>query len=399
MNENILTVSEITGTIKYVLEKSFDVISVTGEISNFKHHSSGHRYFSLKDNDAQISCTMWRHRQIDFVPEDGMKVIIKGKITVYPPRGNYQIDCFSMQPAGKGDLYLAFEALKKKLEEKGYFDEQRKRTLPDMPLKVGVATSPTGAAVKDILSTLARRMPVCEIFLRPTVVQGDEASPDIAKAINDLNFYPVDLIIIGRGGGSIEDLWGFNTEEVAEAVINSQTPVISAVGHETDFTIADFCADIRAATPTAAAEIASRITKDNIIDNIDLLVNDIRMKIENKIERYKENLDFIAGKDMKFKLIEKINLMHQRNDELSSSMNKDLNYKLRSYLDKQTALESHLNSLNPLIPFEKGFALLKSGGEIIPPEESLAKFKNIEIIRKNENARATVKKILPESLF
>ncbi|MES2766690.1 MAG: exodeoxyribonuclease VII large subunit, partial [Bacteroidota bacterium] len=263
--DNSISVTQLTRTIRGILEETFEGIRVSGEISNFKHHSSGHRYFTLKDEGAQIGCTMWRTRSLGFVPADGMKVVVFGNISVYPPQGKYQIDCITMMPLGKGDLHLAFELLKEKLARAGYFDPSRKRPLPLFPLKIGVITSPTGAAVRDILSTLERRMPACEIYFRPALVQGDGAAEDIAEAIYQLNNLDCDVIIAGRGGGSLEDLWAFNTEIVARAIFESRVPFVSAVGHETDFTIADFVADIRAATPTAAAELVTPRSKTEML--------------------------------------------------------------------------------------------------------------------------------------
>lgn len=399
MNKNILSVGELTGLIKSVLEQDFSSVLVEGEISNFKRHSSGHRYFSLKDNYAQISCTLWKQRNIDFVPENGMKVIISGRITVYPPRGNYQIDVFSIKPAGLGDLYLAFEALKKKLEENGLFNPENKKQIPDLPLKIGVATSPTGAAIRDILSTLERRMPAAKIYLRPTIVQGDNSGEDISKAITELDSVKPDLIIIGRGGGSIEDLWGFNTEITAYAIFNAKTPIISAVGHETDFTIADFVSDVRAATPTAGAEIASKITLDNIFEY--LKINSKRMNsfLIEKVHKLFEDIDVFSKRNIRQKIIDKINYYNQRNDETIYRIKKEINYNLRKYSDKINSLNSHLSSLNPEAPFEKGYALLKTNGEIIDNELSLSKIKKIQIIRKDEEAEAKIIKILPKSLF
>ncbi len=399
MQDNILSVGELTGFIKNLLEDNFHGIFVTGEISNFKKHSSGHRYFSLKDNSAQISCTMWKHRMLDFVPEDGMKVIIEGRITVYPPRGNYQIDVYDMKPAGLGDLYLAFEALKKELEEKGYFAPDLKKPIPHLPMKIGVATSPTGAAIRDILSTLERRMPAAEILLRPAIVQGDNSGQDIAKAIKELDKLNPDLIIAGRGGGSIEDLWGFNTREAADAVFNCNAPLISAVGHETDFTITDFVADVRAATPTAAAEIASRITKDDLNEKLQKTEDDIYSILIDYIDRKRDNLENLFKENIKNKISDKINYFNQLNDDSIYKIAKDIKYKFERSDNKIKSLSSHLMSLNPEAPFNKGYALIRVGDKYLNNDESLSKYKKVEIVRKNENAAAKITNILPQSLF
>ena len=254
----VVSVSDITRQIKQSLEQRFGRVWVQGEVSNFKRHTSGHLYFTLKDEGAQISATMWRSRAANllFVPEDGMKVIARGGITVYPPRGNYQIDVEQLTPVGIGELQIAFERLKRKLAAEGLFDESRKRPLPKFPERIGVITSETGAALQDIRTVLARRFSAVELILIPVRVQGAGASDEISGALREMNRYgKVDVIIVGRGGGSLEDLWAFNEEIVARAIAASRIPVVSAVGHEIDFTIADFVADLRAPTPSAAAEM------------------------------------------------------------------------------------------------------------------------------------------------
>jgi exodeoxyribonuclease VII large subunit len=265
----VLTVSELTKNIKILLEESFSQISVVGEISNFKPHYSGHWYFNLKDSDAVISCTMWKglNSFVFFTPQDGMKVIVSGRLTVYPPRGNYQIDVRSMKPAGAGELQAAFEALKQKLSGEGLFDEEHKKSIPEIPQKIGIVTAIDGAALKDMISVAKRRFPVLELIIAPARVQGSGAAEEIVAAINQLNETDADVIIIARGGGSIEDLWAFNEEIVARAIYTSQIPVISGVGHEIDFTIADFVADLRAPTPTAAMELATP-NKTELISSI-----------------------------------------------------------------------------------------------------------------------------------
>lgn len=251
-----VTVSQLTGRIRSVLETDFSEVVVEGEISTFKAHSSGHRYFTLKDEGAALSCTMWKSRRLAFTPQDGMKVIARGSISVYAPRGSYQLDVRDLQPLGEGELQMAFERLKRRLAEEGLFDAMHKRSLPEHPARIGVVTSKTGAALQDIIATVRRRNPTVEIIHRPTLVQGAGAAEDIASAIAEFNACGgVDVLIVGRGGGSIEDLWAFNEEVVARAIYTSSIPIVSAVGHEIDFTIADFVADARAATPTAAAEM------------------------------------------------------------------------------------------------------------------------------------------------
>ncbi|MCM3698288.1 exodeoxyribonuclease VII large subunit [Paenibacillus macerans] len=261
MEQRILTIKELNRYIKMKLDSDrlLSEVWIRGEISNFTHHSSGHMYFTLKDESSRIKCIMFAsyNQRLPFRPKEGAKVIARGNVTVYERDGQYQFYATHMQPDGIGSLYLAFEQLKQKLEAEGLFAPERKRPLPRFPRTIGVVTSPTGAAVRDILTTLQRRYPQAAVILYPVLVQGKGAAPSIVKAIRVLNAMgEADVLIVGRGGGSLEELWAFNEEQVARAIYESAVPVISAVGHETDFTIADFTADLRAATPTAAAELA-----------------------------------------------------------------------------------------------------------------------------------------------
>ncbi len=399
MQTTAISVSELTREIKYQLEDNIGSVAVQGELSNFKAHSSGHRYFTLKDEGSQISCVMWRTRQLGFEPADGMKVVINGSLTVYPPRGNYQIDCRSMAPLGIGDLYIAFEKLKKELEELGYFDEENKMPLPVMPLRIGVATSPTGAAVHDIFSTLERRFPVAKVYFRPAIVQGDGSEEDIANAIEDLNGSGAEVIIVGRGGGSIEDLWAFNTRTVADAIYNSRLPVISAVGHESDFTIADFVADARAATPTAAAEIATPRTIDELNQVFISYRELLQRMINTKLETLQRHFDFMASKNLSRRLNEKINVYHQMIDDFELRNKNNIMNNLTNLKSRINSLQSHCRSLYPLAPLDKGFAMLMHNGKIIGNEDSLEKLRKIEIRRKDETAEARIIKILPKQLF
>lgn len=266
----VLTVSELNRSIRDLLEGEFPLLWLKGEISNFKAHTSGHFYFSLKDEKAQINAVMFRgfNSQLRFKPEDGMEVLVRGKVTVYEPRGNYQIFCETMEPVGAGALQKAFEQLKAKLQAEGLFDPSRKRPIPRLPRHIAIVTSPTGAAIRDILNILGRRFKAVQITLVPCKVQGDQAPAEIIQAIELASrLSDVDVMIVGRGGGSIEDLWAFNDEGVARAIAASRVPVISAVGHEIDFTIADFVADLRAPTPSAAAELVVKDAAD-LMDRI-----------------------------------------------------------------------------------------------------------------------------------
>jgi exodeoxyribonuclease VII large subunit len=258
--EGPLTITQLTGQVKEILE-SLPPCWIIGEVSKFTHHASGHRYFSLKDEGSQLDCVLFKFqsRGLSFTPESGMKVLVYGQLTVYPPRGTYQFRAQRLQPAGIGELALAFAQLKDRLEGEGLFAPERKRPLPPFPRQVGVVTSSTGAAIRDIIQVLGRRAPGVQLILRPARVQGMGAAEEIAQGIADLNRHTeVDILIVGRGGGSPEDLWPFNEEVVARAIYASAKPVISAVGHEIDYTIADYVADYRAPTPSAAAEVVAQ---------------------------------------------------------------------------------------------------------------------------------------------
>lgn len=260
MKENYLTITQLNKYLKYKFDEDANLkrVYLKGEISNFKAHTRGHFYFTLKDESSRIAAVMFQSSacKLKFMPNDGMKVLVSGRVSVYEATGGYQIYVDNMQESGIGNLYVAYEQLKKKLADEGLFDKERKRKIVKMPKKIGIVTAPTGAAIRDILTTIKRRYPIVETILFPALVQGEYAAESIVKQIKVANTYDIDTLIVGRGGGSIEDLWPFNEEIVARAIYNSRVPVISAVGHEVDFTIADFVADLRAPTPTAAAEIS-----------------------------------------------------------------------------------------------------------------------------------------------
>jgi exodeoxyribonuclease VII large subunit len=287
----ILTVSQLTAEIKTLLERNFEHLWVEGEVSNLRLPGSGHLYFTLKDESAQIRAVMFRtqNRLLKFQPEDGLQVVGYGRLTVYEPRGEYQIVLDYLEPKGLGALQLAFDQLKEKLSREGLFDPARKKPLPPLPQKIGIVTSPTGAAIRDILQIINRRFANVHILLYPVRVQGVGAAQEIARAIDELGQWPgLDVMIVGRGGGSLEDLWAFNEEPVARAIHRSPVPVVSAVGHEIDFTIADFVADLRAPTPSAAAELVVR-NKVELVQTLESLgrrlSQTVRMNLESRQER------------------------------------------------------------------------------------------------------------------
>lgn len=393
-SKEAMTVANLTQAIALLLREEIGIVRVTGEISGFTAAASGHRYFTLKDESAQISCVMWASKTLSFRPKSGMQVVVQGRLTVYAPRGNYQIDCDRMTAAGEGDLYLAFAALKEELTERGYFALERKRNIPDLPIRIGVVTSPTGAVIQDILSTLNRRSPHCQIYLCPATVQGETAPAEIAAAIKALQNTDVDVLIVGRGGGSIEDLWAFNTLPVAEAIYNSRIPIISAVGHETDFTIADFVADMRAATPTAAAELVSQCDRDTLLHQIDGLENRLTHNVQMEIQNYYQRLNLLTNSYALQNFGDRLHARVQQLDEAEQDMQKSLQRHLRQSKQKLEGITAHLRSLHPLSPLQRGFALLKSGDRLLSNDDSLTDFDKVEVVRRSETAQVTIEKVI-----
>ncbi len=366
-DSSILTVSEVTRRIKQALERGFSAITVEGELSNTKLHTSGHFYFTLKDDVAQISVVMWRSRMqgMSFRPEDGMKVVVNGRLTVYEVRGVYQIDASSIRPLGIGELQIAFEKLKQKLGAEGLFEEARKKPLPQYPMTIGIVTSETGAALHDMLTVFRRRFPGITVILRPTQVQGPGASRDIAAAIADLNeLADLDLMIVGRGGGSMEDLWAFNEEAVARAIATSRIPVVSAVGHEVDFTIADFVADLRAPTPTAAAELAVRdrtalleILRDSsytMRQNVEIMLENQRNRISNLIKSYSFN-----------RPIDLVRQFSQRFDEAGRSLESTTDHLFALTRSRYSGLHQRMAALDPRLVLKRGYAIVSRDGTIV----------------------------------
>jgi exodeoxyribonuclease VII large subunit len=397
-NNPEISVSVLTQKITKLLRDGIGEVRVIGEISGYKAASSGHRYFTLKDEESQIDCVLWGSKQISFMPSDGMRVIVTGKLTVYATRGKYQIDCHSLIPAGRGELYLAFERLKQDLADGGFFD--RKRPIPALPLHIGIVTSPTGAAIQDMLSTLNRRSPHCQVYLCPASVQGEYASEEIANAITRLNQvlkgFDNAILIVGRGGGSLEDLWAFNTLPVAEAIYNSEIPVISAVGHETDFTIADFVADVRVATPTAAAELATQNDRATLLAYISSVEQELTENIQSVLESNQQKIDRLVNSYGFQKLGDRIHNYSQRVDEAENALTKLINRNLKTARTKLDALEAHGRSLHPLSPLKRGFALLKDGEHIISTSKSLSEFDQIAIVRQTEVAHVTIQTVKPK---
>lgn len=396
-NSKYLSITAITRYLKYKFDNDDHLQNVylKGEISNFKSHSSGHFYFTLKDENSRINAVMFSSSafKIKFTPEDGMKVLVSGRINVYEATGSYQIYVNDMQEDGIGNLYIAFEQLKSKLEKEGLFDPKYKKAIPKIPRKIGIITAPTGAAIKDILSTIKRRFPICETILFPALVQGSDAHFDIVRQINKAQEHDIDVLIVGRGGGSIEDLWPFNEEDVARAIFSCKIPVISAVGHEIDYTISDFVADIRAATPTASAEIAvpNMIDLLNNIDNLKIRASKITL---NKIE----NLKLILHKLSDSYVLKNPLNIYQMKEQLLDSLIDKANSIILNIIEKKSDYLNHLkqsyilNNPNKLFEFKNNI-LNKyiEKLEVLNPLNTLKR--GYTIVKINDKAIVNIKKI------
>ncbi|MFW5812773.1 MAG: exodeoxyribonuclease VII large subunit [Fibrobacterota bacterium] len=391
------TVSEVNSGIAQKLEDGNTLIWVEGELSNWKRASSGHCYFRLKDEQSQIPAVMWRSTsvQLTFAPEDGMAVMAIGSVRVYQRGGYYQLDIHKMMPAGQGALHLAFEKLKEKLLNEGLFNPECKKPLPISVKTIGVVTSKTGAAVRDIVRVVASRAPQTDIILVDTAVQGDQAPGQIVRAIRDFNIYGnVDLLIVGRGGGSIEDLWAFNDEQVARAIFESQLPVISAVGHEIDFTIADFVADIRAATPSAAAEMAVPDSKENqkyfeacserLINDFYRCFSQIQMRLERAMTS--------RAMQRPLRLFQEAS---QSRDEAQDRCCRNLKTVLRSVNDQFRFAGSRLQSLSPLSVLGRGYSVVQDQeGNAVRSCEEISSGDQVTIRFAKGSAGATIDKVV-----
>ncbi len=405
MNDKYITVTQLTRYIKYKIDNDIHLneVFLKGEISNFKAHSRGHYYFTLKDEGARINAIMFASstKKLKFTPEDGMKVLVTGKISVFEANGGYQIYVNDMMEDGVGNLYIAFEQLKKKLEAEGLFADSHKKKIPKIPTRVGVVTAPTGAAIKDIISTIKRRWPLTEIYLFPALVQGEDAKEDIVRQIQRADGYQLDTLIVGRGGGSIEDLWAFNEEIVARAIYACETPIISAVGHEIDFTIADFVADLRAPTPTGAAEMAVPQMRD-----VEDYLRQLKIRgvhtIENHwktcyqqlqaIERrsvFQNPMMIYQAKEMIFdSLFEKLRFQMTH---LTLAKEKDLIRVKNSYvlqkpfqlLDKKSnrylQILSKLETLSPLLTLQRGYTISKVSNKVVSSKKDVKKGDQLEV--------------------
>ena len=379
MQIKILSVSELNNYIKRTIDNDFILnnIRVQGEISNLKYHSSGHIYFSLKDEGSKINCIMFRSNAeaLNIILKDGRKIEVRGRVSVYHRDGSYQIYCNSISDIGLGELYEKYNFLKDKLAKRGFFDVENKKTLPLYPFKIGIVTSPTGAAVQDIINVISRRNPSIELLIFPALVQGEGSATSLINGIKVLDSIDdIDLIIIARGGGSIEELWSFNSEELAEVIFNAKKPIISGVGHETDFTICDFVADIRAATPSQAAEIAA-VSLESMIERITMDKEKITSLALRRIEDENYNLILLE------RLLETYNPMniiihkYEEIDVLKDLLNKNINITLMNNFEQIKSLIQLLEAHNPLNVLKKGYSIIFQKDKLI---NSVTTFKSNE---------------------
>ena len=415
MNTNYITVSQLTKYIKYKIDNDQNLVKIylKGEISNFKPHTRGHLYFTLKDESTRINAVMFSTsaEKLNFTPVDGMTVLVTGRISIYEATGSYQIYVDKMEEDGLGNLYVAFEKLKKKLEAEGLFDPKHKKPIPKIPKTIGIITAPTGAAIKDILSTIKRRWPLAETILFPSLVQGAEAANDIVKNIELTKEHDLDVLIVGRGGGSIEDMWCFNEEIVARAIYDLKVPVISAVGHEIDFTIADFVADLRAPTPTGAAEMAVPNISDiiNIFDNYKIRLNNNLKNIINNKKEYlntlknnyilKNPLNIYQIKEEKFdNLYERLLLSYKNTTNIyknkllmiNNNLNNNIISTYKNSLNKYLNILNKLEVLNPLLTLKRGYSIVKKENIVLDSASKIKKNDLIEIELKDGIINAKV---------
>lgn len=392
----VYSVSEITRLLKRYVEAEplFRHVTVCGEISNFKHHSSGHMYFCLKDEQSTLRCVMFRSRNasLRFQPQQGLRVYATGSIGIYEVAGNYQLYVETLEPQGQGDLHLAFEQLKERLRQEGLFDPAHKRPLPFMPRRIGVVTSPTGAAVRDLISIMTRRLPGVDILISPALVQGQAAAASIVAAIRRLiRWGQVDLIIVGRGGGSLEDLWPFNEEIVARAVFDCPVPVISAVGHETDFTICDFVADLRAPTPSGAAELAVPLAGE-LKSRLQSMAERLNRTLQVRFQRERERLAGLSRMLNGYSPADIIRQRRQRLDELSQRLETEVKRQINTYRRELEMITERLGSLSPLNVLRRGYTIVRRpvDGRPVTSVVEAAKEKELDVLFKDGTARVQV---------
>lgn len=396
-NKEYISISEINRIIKWTIDSNEVLrdVYIKGEISNLKFHGRGHLYFSLKDESSKINAVMFNYQtsNLSFEPKDGDSVLVHGKISVYEASGSYQIYVDRMDIDGIGNLYQLFEELKKKLSAEGLFDEKYKKRINRLPEKIGVITASTGAAVRDVISTINKRYPIVEIFVFPTLVQGDGAAKNIVKMIELANTFPLDTIILGRGGGSIEDLWAFNEEIVARAIFNSKIPIISGVGHEIDFTISDFVSDLRAPTPTGAAIAATR-DKEEILNYLNTCKNRISIALSNKLDSCKELLIKYKSNYILNNPTRLYDIQEQKLDILYDKLNNAIRSKMDNLTNLINTFNIKLDLLNPVNILDKGYSIVYKDNKIVKDIKSINEDDNIDIMVKNGKINASVKGVM-----
>ena len=391
-----LTVSELTSLIKTTLETSFFGLTVEGEISGFRPASTGHWYFSLKDQGAVISCTMWRSTipRVAFKPKDGMKVVVTGAISVFEPRGTYQIICTSMKVAGEGDILAMLEERKRRYDSLGYFDPSKKKAIPRRPGRVAVITSPTGAALQDILQITGRRNKGLDIIILPAVVQGAEAAASIAARIKEVNdFILADVMIVGRGGGSIEDLLPFSEDCVIEAIHQSQIPVISAVGHEIDWAISDYVADLRAPTPSAAAELVCESSIDQL-EKVSQLRAEMNEAVVSKLNAIKIRLASFSPENAKAQLENRLNRRRMMLDSLTMELQHGIRALLTQKKSKSELLRHKMEALSPIAVLDRGYSIVTDkDGKTLKSTDRVKPGDNISITLSDGRILADVQEV------
>ena len=400
-NADIFSVSDLNNYIKNIFENNRTLTSVTvrGEISNFTNHRSGHLYFSLKDSGGQIRAVMFKSRAVSlkFMPESGMKVVVHGSVTVYPRDGSYQIYVSLMQPDGIGALYLAYEQMKARLAEEGLFDDDHKMPIPALPQRIGIITSPTGAAIRDIINVTGRRFPLADIYLYPALVQGEGAEASLIKALDYLDQSRLcDVIIIGRGGGSIEDLWAFNSEKLARRIYEANTPIISAVGHETDFTICDFVSDLRAPTPSAAAELAVPDSYE-LLMRVDSLSERASMGLVRLTSRASERLTSLADWANESAVTANIAAKKESVERLYDKAEYIVRNMLNNKRENLAAIAARADALSPLSTLMRGYSIVEHNGKVINKKSELKTDDEITLIMSDGRIKGRVTDVSKEN--
>lgn len=394
MNKEYLTIKDVNNIVKRVIDNNYELANIylKGEISNFKNHTRGHLYFSLKDESSRINAVMFSFNagKLNFMPKDGDSVLVRGRVSVYEATGSYQVYVEEMSLDGTGNLYVLFEELKRKLDKEGLFRSEHKKHIKKIPSKIGVVTAPTGAAIKDIISTINKRFPLVTIYLFPSLVQGNLAKDNIVRMIELANNYDIDTLIVGRGGGSIEDLWAFNEEVVARSIYNSRVPIISGVGHEIDYTISDFVADLRAPTPTGAATMAVP-DRGEILRYLDTCRGRLKKALLNKIDNYSEILKKYKSNYLLNNPKRMYEVKEQKLDTLYDKLNIDITNIINMNIHKLDTIKIKVDLLNPNNILDKGYSIIYKNGKVVKDISSIKVNDEINIKVKDGNIDSVVK--------